>query len=105
MKTKCRIEVRVLDIMQPNFYQFSISESVQCLSAPEPCSPASVITGGVALPLLYFLIFLTATGNEPSATSNEPPATCYEPSAKINEPSAKINEPPAMSYLLTTINY
>ena len=41
---------------QPNYYQFSKTDSVQCLSAPEPCSSAFVFTGGVALPLLYLII-------------------------------------------------
>ena len=88
MKTKCRIAAKVMDIMQPNYYQLPKSESVQCLSAPKPCSPAFVITGGVALPLLYFFIFLTAFRYVMS-----------------NEPSATSNEPSAISYFLTTINY
>ena len=123
MKTKCRISVEVMDIMQPNYYQHCKSESVQCLSAPVPCSSAFVITGGVALPLLYLFIFITAfsytmsnepsamsnnqpaMSDEPPATSNEPSATCNEPSATSNNQSATSNEPPATSYLLLTINY
>lgn len=51
----CRISDMVMDIMQPYYYQFSVTESVQCISAPAPYSFALSFAGGVALPLLYFL--------------------------------------------------
>lgn len=57
MKTKCRTAVKVMENMQPNYYQLYESESVQCISAPAPCALACVLAGGVALPLFYLLIY------------------------------------------------
>ncbi len=54
LKRKCKILVKVMDVMQLYFYQSLIPESVQCISAHEPYYVTFSFTGGVALPLLLF---------------------------------------------------